>query len=82
MRSIKPSAGLPRTAGCGCETISNQLPPVVRQRLQASPFNLCPACLVTEFLPLVQVRYPEHSRETALMAAIIVMELQLKKDKR
>jgi hypothetical protein len=60
----------------------DDLPPAVRQRSQASPFNLCPACLVTEFLPLVQARYPEHSRETALMAAIIVMELQLTKDKR
>lgn len=47
------------------------LPRTVRQRLRDAPFNLCPACLVTEFLPEV----PEGAtREQRLFAAIAVME--------
>ncbi|WP_439370969.1 hypothetical protein [Bradyrhizobium sp. DASA03120] len=49
----------------------------VGQRLRQSPLNLCPACLVTEFLPRVQSRH--HVRpldEKALFAAIEVMEMK------
>jgi hypothetical protein len=56
------------------------LPTTVRQRLRASPFNLCPACLVTEFLPKVQSRH--RSRECALMAAIEMMEKQLRQGRK
>ena len=51
------------------------LPLAVRRRLSESPFNLCPACLQTEFLPKVQF---QHSREKALMAAIEVMEAEVR----
>lgn len=33
----------------------------VRRRLQSSPFTLCPACLVTEFLPKVQSQHLEYA---------------------
>jgi hypothetical protein len=52
------------------------LPVAVRRRLRNSPFNLCPACLVTEFLPKVKGR---RSREQALLAAIEIMELQVRR---
>jgi hypothetical protein len=52
------------------------LPPAVRRRLRDSPFNLCPACLVTEFLSKVRSRH--SSRERALLAAIEMMEMQLR----
>ena len=61
------------------EVYFDSLPLSVRQRLRNSPFNLCPACLVTEFLPEVQ-RHSEYSRESALLAAIEIMELQLRRD--
>jgi hypothetical protein len=32
------------------------LPVPVRQRLRCSPFNVCPACLVTEVLPVASTR--------------------------
>jgi hypothetical protein len=51
------------------------LPVVVRQRLRDSPFNLCPACLVTEFLPKVE----GASRERRLLAAIEIMEAEIRK---
>ena len=54
------------------------LPLRVRRRLQDSPFNLGPACLVTEFLPKVQSQHPEYAHERALLAAIDDMELQLR----
>jgi hypothetical protein len=54
------------------------LPVSVRRRLRSSPFNLCPACLVAEFLPKVWPRHPEYSREQALLAAIKVMEAQVR----
>jgi hypothetical protein len=44
------------------------LPVSVRRRLRSSPFNLCPACLVTKFLPKVWPRHSEYSREQALLA--------------
>jgi hypothetical protein len=53
------------------------LPLSVRRRLRDSPFNLCPACLVTEFLP--QTRRRHHSRERALMAAIELMEAEVRR---
>ena len=61
------------------EVYFDSLPLSVRQRLRNSPFNLCPACLVTEFLPEAQ-RHSEYSRESALLAAIEIMELQLRRD--
>jgi hypothetical protein len=54
------------------------LPPVVRRRLRDSAFNLCPACLQTEVLPKLRAQHPEYSRERALMAAIEVMEKQVR----
>jgi hypothetical protein len=54
----------------------DNLPFTVRQRLRNSPFNLCSACLVTEFLPKVKGR---RSREQALLAAIEIMELQVRR---
>jgi hypothetical protein len=51
------------------------LPLAVRRRLRGSPFNLCPACLVTEFLPRMERSYP---RERALFAAIDVMEAKVR----
>ena len=53
---------------------------LVRQRLQASPFNLCPACLVTKFLPKLRRKHPNYSRQKLLFAAIEVMEAQLRQD--
>jgi len=61
------------------EVYFDSLPLSVRQRLRNSPFNLCPACSVTEFLPEVQ-RHSKYSRESALLAAIEIMELQLRRD--
>jgi hypothetical protein len=55
------------------------LPPPVRRRLRDSPFNLCPACLVTEFAPKVRARHPEYSGAGALLAAIEAMETELRK---
>jgi hypothetical protein len=52
------------------------LPASVRRRLRDSLFNLCPACLVTEFLPKVRSRY--NSRDRALIAAIEMMEKELR----
>jgi hypothetical protein len=55
------------------------LPLSIRRRLRDSQFNLCPACLVTEFLPKVRLRHSGYSRVQALFAAIEVMESQLRK---
>jgi hypothetical protein len=55
------------------------LPASVRQRLRTSPFNLCPACLVTEFLPKVRARHPNYSRERALLVTIEVMEAEVRR---
>jgi hypothetical protein len=56
----------------------DDLPPAVRRRLREAPFNICPACLQTEVLPKVRSQHPEYSRERALMAAIEVMEKQVR----
>jgi hypothetical protein len=53
------------------------LPQRVRQRLRQSPFNLCPACLVTKFMPEVRRRHRQYSHEAAPLAAIEIMELQV-----
>jgi len=45
-----------------------------------SPFNLCPACLVTKFLPKLRRKHPNYSRQKLLCAAIEVMEAQLRQD--
>ena len=55
----------------------DNLPVSVRRRLRDAPFNLCPACLVTEFMPKVRARYP--TRELALMAAIEIMEAEVRR---
>ena len=62
------------------ESYFDTLPRSVRQRLQSSPFNLCAACLVTEFLP--KVRSQNLSREKALMAAIAMMEAELRGERK
>jgi hypothetical protein len=56
----------------------DKLPLPVRQRLRDSSFNLCPACLLTKFLPKVSRR--GQSRQQALFAAIEVMEDLLEVD--
>jgi hypothetical protein len=57
------------------------LPLPIRRRLRGSPFNICPACLVTEVLPKVQSKHPSYSREKALFAAIEVMETEIRRGK-
>jgi hypothetical protein len=52
------------------------LPLRVRQRLRASPFNLCPACLQLEILPRVAGK---QSGEQALFAAIKIMEAEVRR---
>ena len=59
----------------------DSLPVSVRRRLRSSPFNLCSACLVTEFLPKVWPRHPEYSREQALLATIKIMEAEVYDEK-
>jgi hypothetical protein len=56
------------------------LPPRVRQRLRSSPFNLCPACLVTEFLPrVVPGVQSAGGQQAALFTAIAIMEAEVRK---
>jgi hypothetical protein len=52
----------------------DRLPLSVRRRLQASTHNLCPACLVTEFLPKIRAQHLGYSREKALLVTIEAME--------
>jgi hypothetical protein len=54
------------------------LPPMVRNRLRQAEFNLCAACLVAFFLPEVQARHPEYSREKMLLTAVETMERELR----
>ena len=54
------------------------MPSTVRQRLRSSPFNLCPACVVTEVLPKVRRKHPNYAREKALFAAIEIMEAEVR----
>jgi hypothetical protein len=61
------------------EDYFDTLPSAVRKRLVASPFNLCPACLVTKVLRAVRHNHPNYTREKALFAAIEVMEAQVRK---
>lgn len=58
------------------------LPAAVRRRLRNSPFNLCPACLALEVLPEVRRKHPNYSAEKALLAAIEVMEAEVRKSER
>lgn len=60
----------------------DSLPARVRQRLRASPFNLCPACLVTEFLPQIRTKHRGYSYEQQLLAAIEIMEAKIRSDGR
>ena len=60
------------------EDYFDNLPSSVRRRLHSSPFNLCPACLQTKFMPKVRSQHPGYSRERALLAAIEIMEKQLR----
>jgi hypothetical protein len=55
------------------------LPSAVRQRLRQSPFNICPACLVTKFAPKISKIKGSRQPERALFAAIEVMEAQVRK---
>jgi hypothetical protein len=54
------------------------LPSRVRQRLRSSPFNLCAACLQLEVLPKVKAKHRSLSREQALLAAIQIMEAEVR----
>ena len=60
------------------EHFFDDLPVAVRRRLRNSPFNLCPACLVTEFMPKVRTKHPGYSHERALLVAIETMEAELR----
>jgi hypothetical protein len=55
------------------------LPVAVRRRLRNSAFNVCAGCLVTIFEPKVRSEHPGYSRERALLAAIEMMESELRK---
>jgi hypothetical protein len=55
----------------------DELPLSVQRRLQVSPFNLCPACLVTKFLPKVRKKYPRYSHTKMFLIAIAVMQRQI-----
>jgi hypothetical protein len=55
------------------------LPVSVRRRLRNSPYNLCPACLVTEVLPKVQSK-PNTPREKLLLAAVEIMEREVRRE--
>lgn len=54
------------------------LPAAVRQRLRSSAFNICPACLVTKVLPEVRRRHRNWPQEKQLIAAIEIMEAQVR----
>jgi hypothetical protein len=56
------------------------LPPVVRQRLRNSPFNLCAACLMMFVLPEVQRKHPNYTDNKAIFAAIEIMEIEVRKE--
>jgi hypothetical protein len=58
----------------------DELPPAVRQRLRESPFNLCAACLVSFVLPEVNRQHPSYPRLKALLAAIELMEAEVRKE--
>jgi hypothetical protein len=58
----------------------DELPPAIRRRLRISSFNLCPACLVTKFMPKVQSQHPGYPREKMLLAAIEMMERELRRN--
>ena len=60
------------------EDYFDTLPVAVRRRLCSSPFNLCPACLVDKFLPKVR---SGQTRERALIAAIEIMEAQVRRSR-
>jgi hypothetical protein len=68
------------------EDYFDTLPPAVRQRLRRSPYNLCPACMVTEFLP--KIRSPSsrpvggRAREKAMFTAIEAMEQEVRRVKK
>jgi hypothetical protein len=57
------------------EDYYDTLPATARRRLRDSPYNLCPACLLTKFAPKVSARYPKYSHEKVLLLSIEVMEL-------
>jgi hypothetical protein len=50
----------------------------VRQRLRSSSFNICPACLVTKVLPKVRRQHRNWPQEKQLIAAIEIMEAQVR----
>jgi hypothetical protein len=60
------------------EEYFDNLPVPVRRRLRSSPFNICPACLQTEVLPKVRDKHPNWSQEKLLVAAIEVMESEVR----
>lgn len=55
------------------------LPSAVRQRLRQSPFNICPACLVTKFAPKISKVKGSRQPERALFAAIEIMEAEVRR---
>jgi hypothetical protein len=63
------------------EGFYDELPRAIRRRLQVSMFNLCPACLVTKFMPQVRRQHPGLSGEAALLRAIEAMEAELRSGK-
>jgi hypothetical protein len=55
----------------------DQLPVRVRERLRSSPHNLCAACLTAFFLPKVRAQHATRTR--ALLAAIDIMEAEVRR---
>jgi hypothetical protein len=52
----------------------DRLPAAIRRRLRESPHNVCPACLIVYFLPVVQKKHPRLPYEKQLLVAIAIME--------
>jgi hypothetical protein len=55
----------------------DRLPLSARRRLQDSPHNICPACLVLFFLPKVRAKFPKCSYAKALLITIAFLEKQI-----
>lgn len=59
--------------------VFDTLPVLVRRRLRSSPFNVCPACLVSFVLPKVRAKHPNWSHEKLLLAGVESMEAEVRK---
>jgi hypothetical protein len=55
------------------------MPPAVRQRWRNSPFNVCAACAKAFVLSEVRAQFPKLSHEQALLKALEIMEVKIRK---